>query len=69
VATMPLDESSTFIRSVRSGNFIPGVGLDSELGNMVSETKSCGLTGAARLFRPGPLNRPYFVQPPASSRR
>jgi len=69
VATMPLDESSTFIRSVRSGNFIPGVGLDSELGNMVSETKSCGLTGAARLFRSGPLNRPYFVQPPASSRR
>ena len=53
---MPLDESSTFIRSVRSGNFVPGVGLDSELGNMVSETKSCGMTGAARLlFRSGVL--------------
>ena len=68
VATMPLDETSTFIRSVRSGNFIPGVGLDSELGNMASETKSCTLTGAARLlFRPG--NRPAYAQPPAPSRR
>ena len=41
--------SSTFIRSVRSGNLIPGVGLDSELGNMASETKACGATGA-RVF-------------------
>jgi len=70
VATMPLDESSTFIRSVRSGNFIPGVGLDSELGNMASETKSCTLTGAARLlFRQGSIGRPAYAQPPASSRR
>ena len=67
---MPMDESSTFIRSVRSGNFVPGVGLDSELGNMVSETKSCGMTGAARLlFRSGVLGRPLVAQPPARSRR
>lgn len=70
VATLPLDESSTFIRSVRSGNFVPGVGLDSELGNMATETKSCGLTGAARLlFRSGVLGRPLIGQPPARSRR
>jgi hypothetical protein len=71
VATMPLDESSTFIRSVRSGNFIPGVGLDSELGNMASETKACGVTGAARLlFRSGVLGRPPLAaHPPAPPRR
>ena len=71
VAAMPLDESSTFIRSVRNGNFVPGVGLDSELGNMVSETKSCSMTGAARvLFRSGALGRrPLAAQPAAPSRR
>jgi hypothetical protein len=70
VASMPMDESSTFIRSVRSGNFVPGVGLDSELGGMVSETKSCGMTGAARLlFRSGVLGRPLVAQPPARLRR
>ena len=71
VATMPLEDSSRFIRSVRTGTFVPGVGLDSELGNMVSETKSCGLTGAARiLFRSGVLgHRTPAVQPPAPSRR
>jgi hypothetical protein len=70
VATLPLDESSTFIRSERSGNFVPGVGLDSVLVNMVSETKSCGLTGAARLlFGSGVLGRPLVAQPPARSRR
>jgi hypothetical protein len=71
VATMPLDDSSTFIRSVRNGNFIPGVGLDSELGKMASETKSCGLTGAARLlFRSGVLgHRPGPAPPPPPSRR
>ncbi len=71
VATMPLDESSTFIRSVRNGNFVPGVGLDSELGNMVSETKSCSMTGAARvLFRSGTLGRRSLApHPTAPSRR
>ena len=45
VATLPLDETSTFIRSVRNGMYTPGVGLDSELGNMLSEAKSCNATG------------------------
>ena len=50
VAMLPLDDSSTFIRSVRSGNFVPGVGLDSELGNMMSETRACGVAGAVDLL-------------------
>ena len=63
-------ESSTFIRSVRNGNFVPGVGLDSELGNMVSETKSCSMTGAARLLlRSGTLGTRPFTPPAAPSRR
>jgi hypothetical protein len=42
VATLPLDSSSTFIRSVRNNNtYGPGVGLDSELGNMSDEVKAC----------------------------
>jgi hypothetical protein len=41
VATLPLDESSTFIRSVRGGRFGYGSGLNSDLGNMASEVKSC----------------------------
>jgi hypothetical protein len=41
VATLPLDETSTFIRSVRRGNATPGFGLSSELGNMPGEVKSC----------------------------
>lgn len=41
VATLPLDSSSTFIRSVRGGNFGFGNGLNSDLGNMASEVKSC----------------------------
>ncbi|HEY3042390.1 MAG TPA: hypothetical protein VGJ39_00085 [Vicinamibacterales bacterium] len=41
VATLPLDETSTFIRSVRRGNSAPGIGLSSELANMPSEVKSC----------------------------
>ncbi|MGB2714084.1 MAG: hypothetical protein WBC51_07890 [Vicinamibacterales bacterium] len=43
VATLPLDSTSTFIRSVRDGNYYPnGTGLTSVLGNMVSETRECG---------------------------
>ena len=42
VATLPLDETSTFIRAVRGGRYGPGFGLSSELGNMASEVKSCG---------------------------
>ena len=41
VATLPLDESSTFIRSVRNGGFGPGFGLGSELGRMQEEVKGC----------------------------
>jgi hypothetical protein len=41
VATLPLDETSTFIRSVRRGDVTPGFGLASELGNIPGEVKSC----------------------------
>src|SRR5262249_36248084 len=41
VATLPLDASSTFIRSVRGGRFGLGSGLNSDLGNMSSEVKNC----------------------------
>jgi len=41
-ATLPLDETSTFIRSVRGGAYgTGGGGLSSDLGNMVSELKRC----------------------------
>jgi len=45
VATLPLDTTSTFIRSVRGGGFGPGMGLNSELGGMLSEVKDCGSNG------------------------
>ncbi len=41
VAALPLDGSSTFIRSVRGGRFGLGSGLNSDLGNMSSEVKAC----------------------------
>jgi hypothetical protein len=42
VAALPLDETSTFIRSVRRiGDQLPGFGLASELGNMMMDTRSC----------------------------
>jgi hypothetical protein len=41
VATLPLDETSTFIRSVRRGDATPGFGLASELGNISGEVMSC----------------------------
>jgi hypothetical protein len=42
VASLPLDETSTFIRSVRRvGDAAPGFGLASELGSMASDVKSC----------------------------
>ncbi|HET7220020.1 MAG TPA: hypothetical protein VFJ02_18315 [Vicinamibacterales bacterium] len=43
VSTLPLDSSSTFIRSVRNSTYGPGVGLDSELGNISEEVKSCAV--------------------------
>jgi hypothetical protein len=41
VATLPLDETSTFIRSVRRANTSPNTGLASELGQMMTEVKEC----------------------------
>ena len=46
VATLPLDETSTFIRSARGGRYGQGFGLNSELGRMAAEVESCG--GASR---------------------
>jgi hypothetical protein len=41
-AQLPLDGSSTFIRSIRDGNYYAnGTGLKSILGNMATETKEC----------------------------
>lgn len=49
VATLPLDESSTFIRSVRSGQFGYGPGgLTSVLGNMLEETRNCRMSVSHR---------------------
>jgi hypothetical protein len=41
VAALPLDDTSTFIRSLRGGAFGGGGGLDSDLGNMATEVKGC----------------------------
>jgi hypothetical protein len=41
IASLPLDISSTFIRSERGGRFGLGSGLNSDLGNMSSEVKTC----------------------------
>jgi hypothetical protein len=41
VATLPLDESSMFIRSVRGGRFGLGTGLNSDLGSMLDEVSYC----------------------------
>jgi hypothetical protein len=42
VATLPLDDTSTFIRSLRGGRYGQGFGLNSQLGQMASETERCG---------------------------
>jgi hypothetical protein len=41
VATLPLDETSTFIRAVRAGGSFPGMGLGPQLGRMQDEVRSC----------------------------
>jgi hypothetical protein len=46
VATLPLDETSTFIRSARGGRYGAGFGLNSELGRMSAEAERC--SAAAR---------------------
>jgi hypothetical protein len=46
VASLPLEPTSTFIRSVRGGGgFGPGMGLNSILGTISSEVKDCGPNG------------------------
>jgi hypothetical protein len=50
VASMPLDDASTFIRSVRGGGGGPGGGLVNQLGAMLNETRGC--TGS-RAHAPG----------------
>jgi hypothetical protein len=41
VSTLPLDGSSTFIRSVRNSTYGPGVGLDSVTANILDDLKLC----------------------------
>ena len=41
VATLPLDQTSTFIRSSRGGRYGQGFGLNSELGRMAAEVERC----------------------------
>ena len=41
VATLPLDEKSTFIRAVRTGRYTGGGGLSPQLVNIVSEVSGC----------------------------
>ena len=45
VASLPLDEKSTFIRSSQGGGGGPGGGLVNSLGSMQNETKNCGAVG------------------------
>lgn len=45
VATLPIDETSTFIRSVRGGRYGPGGGLSSELGNIATDIMPCAAPG------------------------
>jgi hypothetical protein len=45
VATMPLDETSTFIRSGQRGFGRGGGGLRNELGSMLAETRGCTTAG------------------------
>jgi hypothetical protein len=45
VASLPLDEKSTFIRSSQGGGGGPGGGLVNSLGSMQNETKGCGASG------------------------
>ena len=45
VATLPLDRTSTFIRTVTGRQFSGQFGLIPELGNMATEVESCGSSG------------------------
>ena len=48
VASLPLDERSTFIRSRQGGGGGPGGGLLNDLGSMLAETKACGASRPSR---------------------
>ena len=41
VTVLPLDDSSTFIRSLRGGRYGQGFGLNSQLGHMMAEVETC----------------------------
>ena len=41
VASLPLDDTSTFIRAARGGRYGPGFGLSSELGSMAKQVSAC----------------------------
>jgi hypothetical protein len=47
-AALPLDETSTFIRSVRGGRYGSGFGLNSDLAAIQNDVKAC---------TPGPVKR------------
>ena len=51
VASLPLDERSTFIRSRQGGGGGPGGGLVNDLGSMLAETKACGVPRPSRRRR------------------
>jgi hypothetical protein len=42
VASLPLDETSSFIRSIRDVGYGRGMGLSSVTGNILAETRACG---------------------------
>lgn len=46
VAALPLDETSTFIQSVRGMGYAPGIGLTQRLGKMLDEVKACAPNAA-----------------------
>jgi hypothetical protein len=41
VASLPVDHASSFIRSIRDGSYGRGMGLNSVLGGIMSETRGC----------------------------
>jgi hypothetical protein len=51
VASMPLDDKSTFIRSAQGGGGGPGGGLSNSLGSMLNETRGCSGQPGSPLVR------------------
>lgn len=48
IATLPLDDNSTFIRAVRTGQYTGGGGLSPQLANIADEVKGCREQTASR---------------------